>query len=115
VPKPARGSPSNLERTVHRDGPELARIVLHDQRLDDVVLGHAELTRRLGRAAAVHVVVGVLVERDAVASQPRERGRLAETFLFPGHSADSAERTGGDPIGSAARPAIGPCCGCLPG
>jgi hypothetical protein len=42
-----------------------ALLVLHHQGLDHRVLVHAQLARRLGRAAVVDVVVGVLGEHDA--------------------------------------------------
>jgi hypothetical protein len=47
---------------VHQHDQRLGALVLHHQGLDHRMLGHAELARRLGRAAVVDVVVHMLGE-----------------------------------------------------
>jgi hypothetical protein len=54
---------------VHQHDQRLRLVVLHHQGLDHRVFGHAQLARRLGGAAMVHVVVGVLAEGHAGAAQ----------------------------------------------
>ena len=70
---------------VHQHDERLRVLVLHHERLDDVVLVHAELARRLGGAAVLDVVVHVLAEGHAMAAQDLRRRRLADVAAALAH------------------------------
>jgi hypothetical protein len=56
----------DLAVAVREDDERLLLLVLHHERLHDLVLGHAELLRRHARAASLLVLVRMLGERDGV-------------------------------------------------
>jgi hypothetical protein len=53
---------------VHQDDQRPLLLVLHDQGLDYRMLGHAERSRRGGRAAAFFIAVFMFGERHTVPS-----------------------------------------------
>jgi hypothetical protein len=57
---------ADLPVAMHQHDQRLGALVLHHQGLDHLVLGPAELARRLGRAAVVDVVVHMLGEGHPV-------------------------------------------------
>ena len=89
---------ADLFVAVHQHDQRLSALVLHHKSLDDLGLGHAELARRLCRAAVLDVLVDMLGERDAVFSQELSRRRLADVrlllhgFTAPGRGGSSGSR-----------------------
>ena len=55
----------HLEIAMHQNDQRSAGMVLHHKRLNHLVLGHAQFTRRRARAAMLFVTVEVFGERHA--------------------------------------------------
>lgn len=78
---------------VHQHHQRLRALVFHHQRLDDIVLGYAELARRLAGAAVFDIFVGMLAEGHAVLAQVL-RGRGFGDVLVLAHVMDAAQPRG---------------------
>ncbi|MNT77681.1 hypothetical protein D3C72_2168220 [compost metagenome] len=59
---------------VHQHHQRLRALVFHDQGLDHVVLGNAQLARRFAGAAVLDIVIRMLAEGDAMLAQVLRRG-----------------------------------------
>src|SRR5436305_15147110 len=63
----------NLAIAVHQHDERLRVLILHDERLNHLALGHAERLRGYGGAAALHILVLMLAVADAVGVQHLRR------------------------------------------
>ena len=70
---------------MHQHDERPRALVLHHQRLHDLMLGNAELARRFARAAMLDVIVNMLGERDAMLAQ-EGGGRSLADVVFLDHA-----------------------------